>query len=158
MSASSMFSPFFILLLLFFIPPCLSQTNNQYEKCSPIPFNCGKFSFNVTYPFSIDGSQSGCSYPGMHLVCSNENSVQLSSMSSTSYQVMNIDYEKQILTIADHFTYLHKKCPLPSSDAPFNSSLFNYTGNDHIVYFFNCPGQLLLAPMRSDQLLLHDRR
>ncbi|KAK1269909.1 hypothetical protein QJS04_geneDACA018525 [Acorus gramineus] len=65
-------------------------------------------------------------------------------MSGTNYQVMNIDYEKQILTIADYLTYLHEKCPLPSSGvSAFHPSLFNYTGNDHIVSFFNCPGQIV---------------
>ncbi|KAK1327019.1 hypothetical protein QJS10_CPA01g01500 [Acorus calamus] len=66
-------------------------------------------------------------------------------MTNTSYQVMNIDYEKQILAIAeaDYLTYLDvdETCP-PFSEAPaFDSSLFNYTGNDFIVSFFHCTGQ-----------------
>ncbi|KAK1324849.1 hypothetical protein QJS10_CPA01g01491 [Acorus calamus] len=83
----------------------------------------------------------------MHLVCTNESYVQLSTMSSTSYQVINIDYEKQILKIApDYLTYLHKTCPLPSSDAHFESWLFNYTDYDHIVFFFKCSGQVVGVP------------
>ncbi|KAK1324848.1 hypothetical protein QJS10_CPA01g01490 [Acorus calamus] len=136
MSASSMFPSFSILLLSFFIPPCLSQTNHQYERCSPIPFNCGKFSFNVTYPFSIDGSQSGCSYPGLHLACTSDNFTQL-WISNTSYQVMNIDYQKQILTIAD-LTYTNKDCPLPPGNTSLDVSLFEYTGDDRNVSFYYC--------------------
>ncbi|KAK1268349.1 hypothetical protein QJS04_geneDACA024724 [Acorus gramineus] len=108
-------SPFLLLVALSVaVPRCLSKTSDQYSRCAPIPFSCGHFSTDLSYPFSIDGTMTGCSHPGFHLSCTMDNLTQL-MIYNTSYSVKYVDYVNQIMTIAD-MAYMNKDhCPLPTS-------------------------------------------
>ncbi|KAK1297851.1 hypothetical protein QJS10_CPB14g00378 [Acorus calamus] len=112
--------------------------NNLYKSCAPIPFSCGNFTINITFPFSIDGTSPGCGLPDLHLSCTTNNLTQL-MMNNVSYQVKNIDYEKQIMTIADiAFINIDKYCPYLSTNTSLDFSLFEYTSNDHNLTHYGC--------------------
>ncbi|KAK1321316.1 hypothetical protein QJS10_CPA03g00549 [Acorus calamus] len=128
---------FFFLFITFSFHPCSSQKNNQYKSCAPLPFSCGNFKENITFPFSIDGTSPGCGLPDLHLSCTSNNLTQL-TMNNVSYQVKNIDYEKQIMTIADMaFINIDKYCSYLSNTS-LDFSLFDYTDNDHNLTYYGC--------------------
>ncbi|KAK1302869.1 hypothetical protein QJS10_CPB12g00401 [Acorus calamus] len=134
-------SPFLLLIALSVgVPRCLSKTSDQYSICAPFPFSCGDFSINLSYPFSIDGTHTGCSHPGFHLSCTMDNLTQL-MIYNTSYSVKYVDYVNQIMTLADT-AYMNKDhCPLPTSNTSLDFSLFDYTGTDRNVSYYYCSSQ-----------------
>ncbi|KAK1269906.1 hypothetical protein QJS04_geneDACA018526 [Acorus gramineus] len=138
-------SPFLLLVALSVaVPRCLSKTSDQYSICAPFPFSCGNFSTNLSYPFSIDGTMTGCGHPGFHLACSMDNLTQL-MIYNTSYSVKNFDYYNQIMTIAD-MAYMNKDhCPLPTSNTSMDFSLFDYTGTDRNVSYYYCSSQAVVV-------------
>ncbi|KAK1297991.1 hypothetical protein QJS10_CPB14g00448 [Acorus calamus] len=129
---------FFFLFITFSFHPCSSQKNIQFKSCAPLPFSCGNFTKNITFPFSIDGTSPGCGLPDLHLSCTSDNLAQL-MMNNVSYQVKNIDYEKQIMTIANMaYINIDDSCSYLSINTSFDYSLFDYTGNDHNLTYYGC--------------------
>ncbi|KAK1297992.1 hypothetical protein QJS10_CPB14g00447 [Acorus calamus] len=60
-------------------------------------------------------------------------------MNNVSYQVKNIDYEKQIMTIANMaYINIDDSCSYLSINTSFDYSLFDYTGNDHNLTYYGC--------------------
>ncbi|KAK1297994.1 hypothetical protein QJS10_CPB14g00444 [Acorus calamus] len=128
----------FLLFITFSFHPCSSQKNNQYKSCAPLPFSCGNFNENITFPFSINRTLPGCGLPALHLSCTTDNLTLLIMNDDASYQVKKIDYEKQIMTIADMaFINIDKYCSYLSNPS-LDFSLFDYTNDYHNLTYYGC--------------------
>ncbi|KAK1281342.1 hypothetical protein QJS04_geneDACA003066 [Acorus gramineus] len=143
---------FFFLFITFSFHPCSSQKNNRYKSCAPLPFSCGNFTINIAFPFTIDGTSPGCGLPDLHLSCLSDNLTQL-MMNNVSYQVKNIDYEKQIMTIANMaYINIDQSCSYLYINTSLDFSLFDYTDNDLNLTYYGCYS----APPKVSSSIFHE--
>ncbi|CAN6469966.1 unnamed protein product [Victoria cruziana] len=96
-------APFFFFFLHFLFNPVYSATNPNFTACAPQ--TCG--TYTVKYPFSLSSqSGSGCGYPGLTLLCIDNNQTLLLPASTVNFTVTSIDYADHTIDVAIDPNYI----------------------------------------------------
>ncbi|CAL4955065.1 unnamed protein product [Urochloa decumbens] len=87
-------------LLLILLPALvlLAVANALPPQCSDF-VTCGDHV--VHYPFSLNSSASYCGYPGLGLVCEDNNATLILPVKSHRYRVFSIDYARHTVYVSD---------------------------------------------------------
>ncbi|KAK4742693.1 hypothetical protein SAY87_000694 [Trapa incisa] len=130
------------LLLFFFFFFFILTSLIAAQNCPPV--TCGSKSFNIRFPFLLQGNQNqDCGYHGFHLSCSSGSSSFLSETvlklpNSGDFFVRDISYAKQRINLSDPRNCLAKRLMrLNLSDSPYSAA---YVLN---FMFLNCSSRNL---------------
>ncbi|KAF3795155.1 putative receptor-like protein kinase [Nymphaea thermarum] len=139
-------APFFFFVFYFFFNPVLSATNPNYTACAPP--TCDGISIN--YPFSLSSqSGSGCGYPGLNLLCLDNNRTLLLQTPTLNFTVSGIDYSARTIDVAIDPRYMEGpgNCQYPrknmtlqdikgtANPLPF---IFANGATTQVTFFYNC--------------------
>ncbi|KAI8571400.1 hypothetical protein RHMOL_Rhmol01G0117100 [Rhododendron molle] len=130
-------SIFFILLFL------LPLSTSQQDDCKPT--RCYKHGPTIRFPFRQKNHHpQHCGYPGFDLSCSPNSATLLNLPNSVEFQVTNIDYTSQYISIKDpDRCFIRQLQNLNLSTTPFQFA------NDYLVdfSFFSCPSTRQAFPL-----------
>ena len=135
---STHFISILIFLLSHHFPISIRCEDSPYVKCN-FPVQCNDEVGKIEYPFWVDGYQPDyCGHPAFKLDCMGFK-VTIEMMHG-KYDVININYEAQILTIARVNEFFIKDILCPEQNATMDSTLFKYTSNtQNATLFYKCP-------------------
>ncbi|KAJ8642928.1 hypothetical protein MRB53_004676 [Persea americana] len=123
-SSLSLFLSFFLIFSS--IPTCLSEDDEAFTKCAPLPFRCGNNSYDIRYPFGVDDPNrpNYCSYPGHNLTCTDDGDLFANALSD-NFIIQDINYSANVLHVVDA-DLTSGGCPLPSRNSTIGSFIFSY--------------------------------
>ncbi|GKV16746.1 hypothetical protein SLEP1_g27342 [Rubroshorea leprosula] len=129
---------FFIIIIITFVlihaPKYASSADERYVKCNRT-FACGNIE-NIGYPFWDSDGPEYCGYPGFQLNCSD--STQEIRIGSATYNVLEIDNESRVLTVA-RTDYLDDLCPPSLINTTWNPDLFEFTRHTQVInLYYHC--------------------
>ncbi|CAN6469962.1 unnamed protein product [Victoria cruziana] len=134
-------APFFFFFLHFLFNTVYSATNPNFTACAPQ--TCG--TYTVKYPFSLSSqSGSGCGYPGLTLLCIDNNQTLLLPASTVNFTVTSIDYADHTIDVAIDPNYIVDagNCPYPQKSITTGdiSPLHLVFSGDtaQATFFYNC--------------------
>ncbi|KAJ9676970.1 hypothetical protein PVL29_022122 [Vitis rotundifolia] len=135
---STHFISILIFLLSHHFPISIRCEDSPHVECN-VPVQCDDEVGKIEYPFWVDGYQPDCcGHPAFKLDCT-EFKPTIEIM-YRKYDVININYEAQILTIAGVNRFFFKDICCPEPNTTMDSTLFKYTSNtQNATLFYNCP-------------------
>ncbi|KAF8727464.1 hypothetical protein HU200_019072 [Digitaria exilis] len=150
----------FTLVLLTSLPHCKPQSDTyfRYSNCTPTPYHCGPFQFDVGYPFSVNGMDRPdyCSFPGYRLSCTDAGKLTMtmttmtSSASGSLLQVTNVDYDNHLLAVVDQ-GLAGQTCEKPYRNTTIDDAMFAYTDRDQfLTAYINCSATSSSLPFAFD--------
>ncbi|KAJ4973822.1 hypothetical protein NE237_006996 [Protea cynaroides] len=128
----------FIIAIFIFFPFSISAYDYIYSNCTPSVFNCGNIQ-NIKYPFTENGRESNCGYPGFELECSEKEATIV--LASEQYRVLNIDAVNRTMTIVQMDMSEDTICTSGADivNTTVNHIIFNYApGYINLTLFFGC--------------------
>nr|CAB3464542.1 unnamed protein product [Digitaria exilis] len=130
-----------------------SDTYFRYSNCTPTPYHCGPFQFDVGYPFSVNGMgrPDYCSFPGYRLSCTDAGKLTMtttnSSGSGSLLQVTTIDYDNHLLAVVDQ-GLAGQTCEKPYRNTTIDDAMFAYTDRDQfLTAYINCSATSSSLPL-----------
>nr|XP_029122187.1 LOW QUALITY PROTEIN: LEAF RUST 10 DISEASE-RESISTANCE LOCUS RECEPTOR-LIKE PROTEIN KINASE-like 2.1 [Elaeis guineensis] len=126
-----------LVFLLLFISINGYPANSPPASFCPNSTTCG--GQLTAYPFWVNQNPSYyCGYEGFMLICKDGHPIL--SLGSHEYNVTNIDYHNQTISLVDTDVVDAGTCPWPRHNLTFeHNSFLNYTSSDiDLTFFLNC--------------------
>ncbi|XP_031490999.1 rust resistance kinase Lr10-like [Nymphaea colorata] len=137
---------FFFFVFYLFFNPVLSATNPNNTACAPQTCD----GILIQYPFSLSSqSGSGCGYPGLNLLCLDNNRTLLLQTPTLNFTVSGIDYSARSIDVAIDPMYMEGpgNCRYPRKNMTLQDIkgttdplpfIFTNGATIQVTFFYNC--------------------